>query len=157
MKGDRLSGYGFVVRHCRATDLTYGPDGRPNGINEAAFRPKPADIDGISVIWLDFFGSQNPLIDPRPYQLNCARSVVSLNVTNSQRLAILLIGDVNAAIFSGGGNPSVVHDPSDDLPPGSNAAHALIGPIDILNDVVVREALASAVGPSEVVPYQLTP
>jgi hypothetical protein len=157
MKGDRLSGYGFVVRHCRASDLTYGPDGRPNGVSEAAFRPKQTDVDGISVIWLDFFGSQNPRIDPRPYQLNCARSVVSLDVTPSQRLAILLIGDVNAAIFSGGGNPSVVHDPSDDLPPGTNAAHALIGPVDILNDIVVRVALASAIGSSEVVTYQLTP
>ena len=157
MKGDRLSGYGFVARHCRASDLTYGPDGRPNGVNEAAFRPKPLDIDGISVIWLDFFSSQNPLIDPRPYQLNCVRSVVSLNVSSTQRLAILLIGDVNAAILSGGGNPLVIHDPCDELPPGANAAHALICPMDILSDITVREALASAVSPSELVAYQLTP
>src|ERR1051325_42510 len=153
MKGDRLSPYGFVARHCRASDLIYGPDGRPNGVGEAAFRPKPGDIDGISVVWLDFFGSQTSLIDPRPYQLNCVRSVMSLNVTASQRLAVLLIGDVNAAILSGGGNPQVLHDPMDDLPPDANAAHALISPVDALNDVAVRVALATAVGPSEVVPY----
>lgn len=140
-----------IARHCRASEMAYGPDGQPSGIYEAAFRPRPTDLDGVSVIWVDFFSG------PPDHQLNCVRSVVTLKVTSTQRMALIRVGSIHTAISSGGGTPSVTEDPCDDLPPNTNAAHALIGPIDTLSDKAVREAIASSVRPSDIVSYKLTP
>jgi hypothetical protein len=149
MTGQRIPDRNYVVRHCRASELSYGQDGQPNGVSEAAFKPKATDVGGISAVWLDFFSGT------RPYQLNCVRSVISLKATSNQRLAIVSVASISAAISSTGVTSAIIEDPCDDLPPDANVARALIGPLDILNDKTIREAIASSV--NEVAPYKLTP
>src|ERR1043165_4578654 len=150
MKGDSIPSTHYVARHCRASELSYGADGEPAGVTEIAFRPKPDDVGGISVVWLDFFSGTDA------YKLNCIRSVISLHVTSRQKIAIIRVGVINATIAKAGGPPAVIEDPCDDLPPGANAAHALLGPIGALNDKTVREAIASSVRASDVVSYKIT-
>ena len=140
-----------VARHCRASDLTYGPDGQPNGLNETALRARPDDAGGLSVIWVDYFAGN---ID---HKLNCVRSVVNLTVRTSQRLAIIKITVINAAFHSENIVAEVKEDPCDDLPPETNAAHALIAPVSGLQDVGIRTAIASSVRSSDLVSYRLTP
>jgi hypothetical protein len=149
MKGQLLPPQDYVARHCRGTDLAYGPDGAPVMVTEAAFRPKQGEMTGISVIWEHYFGG------PRPYRLNCVRSACSLSVTGTHRLALVHVANASAAISNAGFTPAIVEDPCDDLPPAANAAHALLGPIDALNDVLVREAIAASVGRPDIVPYKL--
>lgn len=136
-----------VVRHCRATDLSYGANGEPNGVNESAFRPKSGDLDGLSVVLLDFFAGTDA------HRLNCVRSVITLKVTLKQRMAVIRAGLIRTVV----GGPGVIADPCDDLPPATNAAHALIVPLDALNDITVRQAIASSVRITDVVSYRLTP
>lgn len=103
------------------------------------------------MIWLDFFAGGDQ------HRLNCVRSVVSLHVSTTQRLALVRVGSIHAAVAQAGFAAAVVEDPCDDLPPGTNAAHALIGPIGALNNTVVRAAIASSVRASDIVPYKLDP
>jgi hypothetical protein len=140
-----------VARHCRRSDFTFGPDGEPDGLNETAFRPRPDDDTGLSVIWVDYFTGTPD------HKLNCVRSVVNLAVRASQRLAIVRIMVINAAFRSGGKTAEVKEDPCDDLPPEANAAHALVAPATDLQDVTIRTAIASSVRSSDLVPYKLTP
>jgi hypothetical protein len=149
MKGQRIPDRNHVARHCRASELSYGQDGQPNGVSETAFQPRATDVGGISAVWLDFFAGT------RPYQLNCVRSVISLKATSTQRLAIVSVASIIAAISSAGVASAIIEDPCDDLPPDANVAHALISPLDILNDKTIREAIASSV--NEMAAYKLTP
>jgi hypothetical protein len=81
MKGDRLPGGDYVARHLRATDYAYGSNGQPAAVYETAFRPKPGENDGLSVIWLNIFQGSIE------HQLNCVRSVTSLDVSKTQGMA----------------------------------------------------------------------
>lgn len=150
MKGTPISGVHYVARHFRGSQRAYGPDGKPNGVSEAAFRPKNGEAIGISVYWVDFFQGH-------PNKLNCIRSVVSLKVTSTHRLAVFRAGIASAAITAVGFAPVIIEDPCNDLPPDTNAAHALVGPIDALQQRAVREAIASSVRESDVVTFNLDP
>jgi len=147
MAGSRLPESDYVARHCRASDLMYGPDGIPTGVFESAFMPKPTEVDGISVIWLEFFHGDVSR------QLACARSVTKLKVTRSSMIATLHVRSLILATHSFNIYTEVVDDPIEKLPPDANAAHALIRPIDALHDQAIREAIAKLVGINDLAAY----
>lgn len=137
-----------IVRHCRASDLVYDGNGVPTGVLESAFRARPSDTTGVSVIWADFFAGSDD------HKLNCVRSVVTLVIKPSNRMAVVRVAAVLAATRN---LATVVEDPCADLPPATNAAHALISPPDALGDKLARDAIASSIRQNEIVSYTLTP
>ena len=137
MKGDPVPMGDHVARHCRYTDL-FIKDGKLIGITEAAFRPRPDEIDGLSVNWAEFF------LGNTQHRVECIRSITKLIAKISHRIAFLRVGALIAAA-SPYGNLIVVQDPDDRLPPHTNAVHALVRPVADLATVIVRERLASLV------------
>jgi hypothetical protein len=142
VKGDRLLPGHHVARHCRRNDLTWSGN-TATGVLEGAFDP---DADGVSVTWLEFFQG-----DRQQRMLEVRQALLShLTPKASNRLAILNVGKIEAAGNAVGTH--VVEDPFMDPPPG-NPAHALIKETSGLQDVKVREALASTVDANEIETY----
>jgi hypothetical protein len=144
----RMPDEDHVARHCRAGDLIYGPQGLPTGVLESAFRPKNNEIDGISVIWLEFFYPGDI-----SRQMACVRSVTKLKATKTSMTATLHVRSVVTAATSLNVPIEIVDDPINELPPDANAAHSLIRPIDALRSLAVRETIAKLVGVNDLAPY----
>ena len=138
MKGDPIPPHNHVARYCKASTFFVDQNGQPTRVLESAFRPRPSDGDGISVIWSEFFQGT------RPHNLACVRSVTKLTVKPTDSFALLHVGKmVNSLV--GVVALVVEEDPVDDLPPHKNAAHALIKPVAALNDQGVRDIIASTI------------
>lgn len=137
MKGDPLPELDHVARHCRYAHLVY-EDGQLIGVNEAAFLPRPADVSGISVNWIEFF------LGPREHKIDCIRSITKLKAKDNDRIAVVEVNALKAAAtpFT---TLTITHDPDGSLPPSTNAAHALLGPSTDLGNKVLREQLATKV------------
>ena len=147
MKGDPVSPEHFIARHCsRFNDIIY-QHGQAVGIYETAFMPRPSDDDGISVEWVDFFQGN------RQHALNCVRSITKLHVRDTHRIALLQVRDLLiaaapiAALY-------IIQDPDENLPPDFNAAHSLIRETADLNNVFLRQRLATLVKPGDLYPYR---
>ena len=133
MAGPPIPAGESVVRHCRAREL-FLVSGTPTAVNASAFALR-LNEDGLSVDRLEFFGGD------RAHRLDCVRSITKLGVRRSYRMAVLGVDEVRGIELSPGvsANVEINLDPSRALPPNFNAAHALIGPVDPLQDIAVRE------------------
>jgi hypothetical protein len=147
MRGDPIPPRDFVARHCRFTDLIWH-NGQPIAVTESAFRPRPDENDGLSVIWVDYFQGNN-----RTYKVRCVRSVTKLHAKDSHRIALLQVQDLVQAA-SPVANLTVQEDPDEGLPPQFNAAHSLIRPVGEFGDIGLRHRLASRVKPADLHPYR---
>jgi hypothetical protein len=146
MKGDSVPLGDHIARHCRYTDL-FIKDGQLVGVTEAAFRPRPGEIDGLSVNWANFFAGNTQ------HRVECIRSITKLIAKGSHRMAFFRVGAlINVA--SPYCNLLVVQDPDNRLPPHANAAHAVIQPVTDLGNVIVRERLASLVRVTDLYAFQ---
>lgn len=145
MKGDSIPSQHHVARHCRYNDLVW-KDGDPIAVTESAFIPRSGENDGLSVIWVDFFQGNGP------HRLSCVRSVTKLQARNTHRIAYLQVQDIIQAVSPS--NLGVEEDPDEGLPPQHNASHALIRPIHIMNDIIVRQKLATRIKPSDLYKYK---
>ena len=85
--------------------------------------------------------------------LPCIRSITKLTAKDSHRVAFIRTGTMIGAVAPLA-SLTVVQDPDDSLPPAANAAHALIRPVDALNDVSVRQRLATLVKVGELFAYR---
>jgi hypothetical protein len=137
MKGELLPELDQVARHCSYSQLVF-ENGRAIGVNEAAFLPRPRDVAGISVNWVQFFAGS------RPHQIDCIRSITKLKATDKSRIAIVEVNSLKAAAAPFA-TLIITHDPDDNLPPETNAAHALISPSSALTDKSLRQQLATKV------------
>jgi hypothetical protein len=146
MKGDTLPSHHYVARHCRYSDLIWLA-GQAVAVTETAFRPRSDEVDGLSVNWLDFFQGNDRL-----HKLACVRSITKLQTKDSHRIALLQTQDLLQAATPI--NLMVTEDPDDNLPPEHNAAHALIHPLQELQDIVVRHKLATRVKPNDLYLYR---
>jgi hypothetical protein len=133
-----------VARHCRFSDLVY-QDGQFIGVNHLAFQPRQGDI-GLSVNWLEYFAGQTSA-----HNIACIKSVTKLTATNTSRVALISIRALQTAAL-----PIPLHityEPVAQLPPNYNAAHAEIRPASELADRALRDRLANAVLPQDVLKY----
>jgi|SRR6516165_10099767 hypothetical protein len=146
MKGDPIPPNHQLARHCRYIDLVWH-SGQPVAVSETAFRPRPDEVDGLSVDWVDFFQGND-----RRHKLACIRSITKLQVKDSYRIALLQAQDLTQAAAPV--SLAIIEDPDDNLPPKYNAAHALIRPVADLSDVALRQKLASRVKPADLFPYK---
>jgi len=146
MQGDPIPPNQYVARHCRYIDLVWH-NGQPAGVSETAFRPRPDEIDGLSIDWVDFFQGND-----RQHKLACIRSITKLQVRDSHRIAFLQVQDLTQAASPAA--LTIAEEPEYDLPPRHNAAHALIKPVADLGDIALRQKLASRVKPIDLYPYR---
>lgn len=146
MKGENLPSHHYVARHCRYVDLVWH-SGQAVAVTETAFKPRPDEVDGLSVNWLDFFPGND-----RRHKLACVRSITKIQAKDSHRIALLQVQDVIQAASPT--NITVVEDPDDNLPPQYNAAHALIRPAQEFHDISLRQKLATRVKPNDLYSYR---
>jgi hypothetical protein len=146
VKGDPVPEAHHVARHCRATDLII-TNGVPTGVTEAAFQLRPDETDGLSAIWLEFFGNEHR------HNVAGVRSVTKLTVKRSHRIAILNVGQMTSLAPLAG--LSVLEDPVEDLAPHTNAAHVLIKDPGLVmqKNQGLRDALAFLVLPGDLETY----
>jgi hypothetical protein len=142
LQGDALPATDHVARHCRKNDLHWtGPVA--DGVLECAFLPRPNEDDGLSTTWLEFFKGT------RQQNMMEVRKHIGLTPKASNRLAVLNVRNIkNAGKAHSTAGLQVTEEPDP-----NNPAHALIKEATTLADLILREALAATVQPSDIETY----